>query len=418
MCSSAPLRLPERGTSMLSVGADERMAHLAGGTHADRSERPPGVLFVASCWYPDEGDPANGIFVRRHAEAVAGHCRVVVLAPTASHDRRSACGRVADEEGLATARVRLPPGRRPWSDAQLAIRAVSAARAAATWLGGVDVVHYNVAPSAALYAGVSLALGGVPHVLTEHWSGYLPSSTAGMGAVRRALVRRIVRRAAFVTTVSGALRDAMSNAGLDGEYVVVPNTVDAELFCPGTDGLRRRRCERWVAVARASAEKNLGGIIEVFDQLRDRRPGLQLHIHGDGPDLVRLHSRVERAGLGGVVFLHGAGAPRVVAASMAAADALVLFSHWENSPCVLGEAMACGLPVVAPDVGGVPELVPPHCGVLVPPRDVGALRAAVERLASSGERFDREVIRDEAVTRFSYAAVGAQFRSLYRSISR
>ena len=383
----------------------------------DRSEHQPRVLFVASCWYSDESDPTDGIFVRRHAEAIARYCRIVVLAPTANRVPRRLRAAVADEGGLATVRVPLPSGPRPLRDVRFAVGAVSAARAAARALRDVDVVHYNVAPSAALYAGVSLALRSVPHVVTEHWTGYLPTSDATMSPLRRALVRRIVQRAAEVTTVSDDLRRAMSTGGFVGRYSVVPNAVDTDLFRPGPQGLDSRSCRRWIAVARAAPVKNLGGIIEVFGRLRNEHRDLELHIHGRGPELPRLQARVAALGLGASVVLHGAGKPAVIAASMAASDALVLFSDYENSPCVIGEAMACGLPVVATDVGGVSELVPPYCGLLVPPRDGAALRDAIERLATRGDQYDRATIRDEAVSRFSYSAVGQRFESIYRSLS-
>jgi glycosyltransferase involved in cell wall biosynthesis len=62
---------------------------------------------------------------------------------------------------------------------------------------------------------------------------------------------------------------------------------------------------------------------------------------------------------------------------MAAADLVTLPSHSEGQPNVLIEALACGRPVVASDVGGIPEIVDDACGHLVPPGDVDALAAAL-----------------------------------------
>jgi glycosyltransferase involved in cell wall biosynthesis len=72
---------------------------------------------------------------------------------------------------------------------------------------------------------------------------------------------------------------------------------------------------------------------------------------------------------------------------MAACDALVLPSWAEGTPNVVLEALACGRRVVATDVGGIPDLVTgPALGVLVPPRDVAALTAALDQAA--GWRYD------------------------------
>jgi glycosyltransferase involved in cell wall biosynthesis len=380
--------------------------------------RPPRVLFVASHWYPDAADPAAGVFVRRHAEAVAERCHVAVMAVTTARDPRAPATVLRDEGGIPTARVRVRDGGRPWTDLLLVRRVTAAVAPLVARLGGVDLVHYNVAPPAALHAAVAAALRRPPYVLTEHWSGYFDESPERIGRLRLAFLRRLTARAGAVTTVSDYLRRAMLARGLHGRYEVVPNAVDTRIFQPSPDGLRARGCRRLIAVGRVSRAKNVAGTIDVVTRLRHRHPDLELHVHGDGPELDGLRARVAATGIAAAVVLHGAGEPAVVASAMAASDLLVHFSDIENSPCVIGEAMACGLPVVATAVGGVPELVVPGAGELVPARDDVALEAAIERLVCRGEVYDRRRIRDAAVARFGYAAVGGRFHGIYRTVTR
>ncbi|UOQ65878.1 glycosyltransferase [Hymenobacter volaticus] len=108
-----------------------------------------------------------------------------------------------------------------------------------------------------------------------------------------------------------------------------------------------------------------------------------------------------------------------VAEEMRQAQALVLFSNYENLPCVLIEAQASGLPAVATAVNGVPELLPNDGskGLLVAAGDEEALaRALLIVLQESSSRFDAVALRADAVARFSYPAVGAAFRRVYQQI--
>jgi glycosyltransferase involved in cell wall biosynthesis len=100
---------------------------------------------------------------------------------------------------------------------------------------------------------------------------------------------------------------------------------------------------------------------------------------------------------GAPMLLVGAQSPTEVARWMQASDLVTLPSYSEGHPNVLVEALACGRPVVATPVGGVPEVVDAQCGVLVPARDAPALAAGLasvlDRLwdhAALAQRFSRD----------------------------
>jgi glycosyltransferase involved in cell wall biosynthesis len=85
----------------------------------------------------------------------------------------------------------------------------------------------------------------------------------------------------------------------------------------------------------------------------------------------------------------------------------------ENSPCVIGEALCCGLPVIATNVGGIPELVTPENSLLVPPQDDTALAAAFLAIYEKYKTFRHQEIADAAMSRFSMPVVGQQHHQLY-----
>jgi glycosyltransferase involved in cell wall biosynthesis len=96
-------------------------------------------------------------------------------------------------------------------------------------------------------------------------------------------------------------------------------------------------------------------------------------VAGEGPDLPALREQLAGGGLGERARLLGAVSPSLMHEVLCASDVLCLPSAWEGMALVLHEAMACGVAVVAADVGGHRELVTPDCGTLIPPLEARAL---------------------------------------------
>jgi len=170
------------------------------------------------------------------------------------------------------------------------------------------------------------------------------------------LARRVLRRARLVICVSNALARAVAELGAENVRVI-PNGVDV----PESVGEEASPPEVLFA-GRLAREK---GILELVEAAR----GMNLVVVGDGP----LRDRVP--GARGMVPHHALGTLYERAAVVACP------SHREGFGVVCAEAMAYGRPVVASAVGGLLDLVVDgETGLLVPPRDEGALRAALERL--------------------------------------
>ena len=199
--------------------------------------------------------------------------------------------------------------------------------------------------------------------------------------VSRMLTRPVVAAAERLLVVSEDLgRIAVRDYGADARRVrAIGNGCDARLFRPcdrpaARAGLGVPPGARLVLyVGRLVAAKGLHELLEAMAALSPSVPGLHLALLGEGPLEAALRRRI--AALPGLhVTLAGAQPPEAVARWMAAADVVTLPSHSEGHPNVLVEAMACGRPVVATRVGGIPEVVDPSSGILVPPHDPPALR--------------------------------------------
>jgi glycosyltransferase involved in cell wall biosynthesis len=157
-----------------------------------------------------------------------------------------------------------------------------------------------------------------------------------------------------------------------------------------------------ITVARLSPMKGLEYLIEAAALIHAAQPELKFVIVGDvafeheKPYKAGLLKKVEDLGLSSTVFM--LGLRRDVLELLSQSDILVLPSVYDIFPTVILEAMSVGLPVIATDVGGVPEMVRSDTGLLVPPQDAEALKNAIITLSA-----------------LDYKAMGEQGKNLFRA---
>lgn len=250
-------------------------------------------------------------------------------------------------------------------------------------------------------------------LITYH-SGSTPDAYTG-----RILRKRTLRRAdAILVTSARETQYLTSEFGVDPALCrVVLTPIDTTVFSPD---VRDRNDERYLLfVGRLDdAVKRVSAILTAFERARDRH-NVRLLVVGDGEDGPKLRALGQEL-LGEVVeFLGWVEEPERLARLYANADALVLASVREGFPTVVGEALACGTPVIATDVGGVSEVVSEEVtGRLIPADDdvaltnaltevienpalFAAMRPAARRVAE--ERLGRAVVGDKLIEIFNRA---------------
>jgi glycosyltransferase involved in cell wall biosynthesis len=264
--------------------------------------------------------------------------------------------------------------RQPWRAALVPAMLGSFARAARRAARDADLVHAHWLP-----AGAVALTCGKPFVV-QLWG-----TDVELAKRARPLARSVLRRARLVVCASNALAQAARELGA-GEVRVSPSGVEL----PERVGEPAEPPEV-LFVGRLSAEKGILELVQAAD-------GMKLVVAGDGP----LRERVPGA-LGFVP--HYELGPLYERAAVVAVP-----SHREGFGVACAEAMAAGRPVVASAVGGLLDLVVDgETGLLVPPRDVPALRAALERLLADEElrRKLGAAGRERAREHFSWPAVTA-----------
>ena len=172
-----------------------------------------------------------------------------------------------------------------------------------------------------------------------------------------------------------------------------------------------------VAMGRLVAQKGYDLLLASFTSVARRHAGWNLEIWGDGPDRAALEERRDALGLAGRVTFPGkTQAPYDV---LRRASFFVLSSRREGFPTVLGEAMAAGVPAVSFDCPSGPrELIRDGVdGLLIPPEDVAALAAGMERLIDDpGLRTSLAARAPEVVDRFSLATVLDRWDDIFTEV--
>ncbi len=382
------------------------------------------VLFWPGWWYPSRIDPLSGIFIQRHALAVSAFCDVAVLyiVPDPGLARKRVV-ETTSENGLRVTRIFFRPGTRLPGLAKLADLARYyrlsrlGLRTVNEDFGPPDILHLQVNPPLGQIAYVLAHAGGTPCIFTEHWSGYFPESGAYRGFFRKLFTRLLVRKAGAVTVASRAAQNAMRRHGLENEYHVIANVVDPGRFTP-EPGKSRGGKKIILHVSGFNPCKNIPGMLRAVKKLSQQRDDFELHLVGDGAARADLEALSAELGiLERFVRFHGRKDEAEVAGFMRRADLFLMFSDYENSPCVIAEAFASGLPVIATRTGGIPEHVRDDNGILVAPGDEEGLARALASLLDHAGDYDAGKIRKYALRNFSPDAVGRRFHELYRRMA-
>ena len=174
-----------------------------------------------------------------------------------------------------------------------------------------------------------------------------------------------------------------------------------------------------LCVTRLVPIKNLSMLLDAVSAVRRRRTDVVLALVGEGPQLATLQERARELGISDAVRFVGYVPQHETAAWYRSADVFALSSDFDNSPNVVLEAMACGVPIVSTDVGGLREYVTPaKNGFLTPKGDAAAFASAL--LAILDDQDAAAAIgrqnRHDAVTRFSWSVSAARMRDVYTRI--
>jgi glycosyltransferase involved in cell wall biosynthesis len=347
------------------------------------------VLFL-SAWYPTERDAMAGLFVKKHAEAVAQQ----------GHDVRVL---FSEKTGLSWARDMYKSWKRLKKD----------------W-GKPDIVQMNVLDKNGLIALWLKQRYHIPYTIIEHWSGYLPANFAFRGGWHGWIMRKIAQEASCILPVSQMLEDAMKNCGITNtHWQRIHNVVDDFFYQPITPITITPKGNkfRFLHVSCFDEKaKNIQGILRGARKIANERQDFELVIIGTGVDYKMDVDYAKSLNFPeGIVHFIGEQTPLQVAEWMQQSDAFVLFSRFETFAIVLAEAMAVGIPIICSKTAGIAEYLPTECGVVVEVDDDVSFTEALREMVAHHNKYSPEQIRKHG-QQYTYRNVGKKLMEIYNSV--
>lgn len=383
------------------------------------------ILWLAS-WYPSKIAPFDGDFIQRHAKALALIQPVHVV-----HVVKDARGVVsrgllieeAQNGYLKETIVYYKPFRTGWSPADQLISLVTYYRVYRNYLknhlkknGNPALVHLHVVMRAGLMAVWLKKKFSIPYLVTEHWTGYNRLAEVNYyhkNFFFRYITKKVLKHASLLLPVSKDLGDTISQNIQHIQYSVVHNVADTSVFRYNN---HQAPVFRFVHVSSMNYQKNIPGILHCIKKLWLLSHNWELVMIGPAEEDIQNYSY--QLGLHQKLRWVGELPYEEVANHMRQASACVLFSRYENLPCVLIEAACCGLPVIAPRMGGIPEIVQHYNGVLTEPGNEDEMVQAMLGMIMNYERYDRKIISETAIALFNYERIGKKIADIYSNILR
>jgi len=372
------------------------------------------ILFIARS-YPSRKKPISGIFIKEHAKAISLYEDVVVITSEYVSGLKNVYRINSNiEDRIQVMRVSYRKSPIPKTTYLIYIWGIlSAFRIIRKEGWKPDIIHAHIY-SEGVPALILKKLYGIPVVISEHFSSFPRKMIRGFEKIKAIFA---LNNANLIITVSEDLIKHIKLYGIKNVFKVVPNTVDTKIFYPSTER-KSRITKRLLLVASLIPVKGISYLLESLAILKKERNDFILNVVGDGPYRKQYKEYAYELGIKDKVNFHGLKTKEEIAQFMRNADIFVLPSVWENLPCVLIEAMASGLPIIASKIGGIPEIMNKKTGIIVPPKNKEALFSAISYMLNHTQDYSKDEIASYAKNNFSYEVVGKQFNNIYKKLLR
>lgn len=374
------------------------------------------VLFLAN-WYPHRHDAMEGLFIQKHAFAVASFADICVLHMRPDANVSSTETTIQDVQGVKEIIIYHSPSINLLSLLKLGMSNVQ------THWGMPDIVHAHVFSKCTLLALLIKLRYGIPYVITEHWSGFLPQNNEyeeKVPLLKRPLFILEARFANALLPVSNMLAANMAKHHLRNAHThILHNVVDDFFF---SSPLNRGNGSPIKTILHVSCfderAKNVMGLLRGVKKTSLSRSDFRLVLVGTGRDHQQCVDYAQQLEFpDGMISFTGELPPTEVAQWMQKSDFFLFFSNYENAPVVLSECMASGLPVLTSNAGGIPKMMNDTIGRMVSVGDEDALASQNSWMLDNFTRFDKEKIR-QAGQAYSMSSVARQLKEVYTSVTR
>lgn len=375
------------------------------------------ILWLVS-WYPSKEDRFLGDFIQRHARAAAIFHNIHVIYVKDSNEFTGE--EIIESTGL-TEQVTYIPNKQgivnrilkqwKWRSAYL-----NAVHQYINKNGKPDLIHVHVPWKAGIIALQLKNKYNLNYIVSEHWGIYNKSVADNyfkQPVYRRNYIRAIFNNACICLSVSRFLAESVISMLGQKEFLIIPNVVDTTLFYPTSS---KSESFTFIHVSNMVPLKNVEGILKAFRELKKTEDNVRLLLIGNKKREMGFQQEYSQL-INKSIFFIGEISYAEVASHMRESHALIINSIMENAPCVISEALCCGLPVIATNVGGIPEMVNETNGKLIPVEEnEQALVDAMKHMLAKYNSYDQRAISKKASEKYRYSTISNAFNDVYNSL--
>jgi glycosyltransferase involved in cell wall biosynthesis len=366
------------------------------------------ILFLCG-WYPSKVLPNNGDFIQRHAEAVSLNHKVTVIHIITDQQTKKNIDYTSEViNGVETHIAYVKYSNNSLKKIFFFIKAF---KVLLLKTGSIDVVHLNEIFPFGIFSLYLKWFKKIPYIISEHFTGYHYPLSKNISFIQKFISSIITRNASFVCPVSNDLKNSMLKLGLKGNYYRVPNVVDTAVFFPI---IKTPTIFTITHVSNmVNNHKNVEGIIRVIKKLESKVDDFRFKLIGEDSFKYYAFARKTGINLEKTIFIDQVSHEEV-ATNLKESNLFILFSNYENLPCVILEAFSCGIPVISTNVGGVNEYFPKDFGFLIDKKDETALLHKIMEVYTDFKT-KKEKMHVYVENNFSRTTIANQFSELYNS---
>ncbi|MBP6432458.1 MAG: glycosyltransferase [Ferruginibacter sp.] len=385
------------------------------------------IILVLPSWYPNKLSPYDGDFIKRHVEAISLYQNQTVIYV------------VKDENGIMTKDVLIEinldnniteqiiyykpikTGFKMFDKLLSQIKYKRVYKTAITNFikkNGVPyLTHVHVAYKAGLLGCWIKTKWNIPYLLSEHSTIYLKKAEPNIDELNyyfKQIIKKVINNASNISVVSNYLGVAINNFLPKIKFKLVPNVVNSNIFTEVVDGITLKDNTDFIFISNFTSQKNFPFLVDVIKYLKQINIETTIHCYGSNSledvDLVTKYDVSNR------FIFYGEVPQKIIAQKMQQVSALLICSKYETFGCVVIEANAAGLPVLATPTKPFDELIENGVnGIVATEFSVEAYAEVIKNFIDKKYVFDSKQIF-KSVNNYSYQSVGKQYFDIYNSI--
>ncbi len=373
------------------------------------------ILWLVS-WYPNRFDKFDGDFIQRHARAAAicNDIHVIFV-------KDAGIIQAVEEEwnyatGLTEQIVFIKKTNTLFKQFKWLSQYKQAINNYIKKNGLPAMVHVHIPWKAGVLALWLKRKYKIPFIVTEHWGIYndaLKENFSSKSLFHKKIVKQVFKEARLFTSVSNFLAKGIERKVVEQHYKIIPNVVDTTVF---NFNEKKHLKFTFIHVSNMVPLKNVEGILNAFRSFITATDAeVQLIMVGNKNNFYKDQAH-EWGLLNKSIFFKGEVPYNEVSREMQSSHCFVLNSQIENAPCVISEALCCGLPIIATNVGGIPEMIDENRGFLIDLVNEENLAIAMLKMINEHTYFNQKKISEDAHEKYSYSVIANKFDELYREI--